>query len=211
MHTRVLALALAAALPAAAPAHAFKLDWGVTITSDYIREGKSQSGDGAAIQPWVEMGIGGAYAGLRLSNVERADDDIEARVSLGFRGQSGSARYDVGYDRYIYDDTGNCCGEFTLGLSTAATDRLTLDLGAAWDPERNNGKAELGAAYALNPALSVSGSLGRSETYDHAYWDVGVNYALGSRSMLGLRYHDTGTSEGSLGLSLTLGGSLTGR
>jgi len=65
--TRILTLtALAAAFHAApAAAQSFTLSYGTTLTSNYVSRGFTQSNDGWALQPWVEVETAqGWYAGL---------------------------------------------------------------------------------------------------------------------------------------------------
>ena len=102
---RLIALAAASlALPCLAHAETATTDGGFTVTgsltfgSAYASDGIEYS-DGPVIQPYVELGFGGFYAGLFATNAEEAllGADSEVDLYLGYRGEVGAFYYDIGY------------------------------------------------------------------------------------------------------------------
>ncbi len=65
------ALAADAADGSAADEGAWDVAFGVTLTSDYVGRGISQTAGGPAVQPWAEFTVGWFYAGYWGSNVIR--------------------------------------------------------------------------------------------------------------------------------------------
>lgn len=168
---------------------------GVTVTSNYVFRGVTFSDDGPAVQPYVEVEVNGFYAGLWGSNVDfgpGGTDNFEVDYYIGYRGETqGGFSYDLNYDRFTFDDTGDCCGEFNVVLGYPVGDKVGLSAVFAYDPEAETLASAVGASYAINDAVSVSGSYGYDEALSHNYWDLGVNYAVNDTTSLDLRYYET--------------------
>ncbi|MGY6632275.1 MAG: TorF family putative porin [Alkalilacustris sp.] len=182
----------AAVLPGAAAAQEPTFSFGAALTSDYISRGLSQTGGRPAIQPYAEVGLGGFYAGVWASNVRFADERDRAEVELyaGFANEVGALSYDVGYARYFYNRSGNCCGEFLLGLGFAAPYGMTFVADAAYDPGASILAASVGAEYTFAGGWNASAEVGREQA-SHNFWNVGVGLVLNPVTSFDLRLHDT--------------------
>jgi uncharacterized protein (TIGR02001 family) len=184
-----LLLATALALPTAVKAQ--DLSWGATLTSDYMSSGVTQSENKPALQGYVELESGGFYTGAWASTVRGLDnprDRIELDLYLGFRNSVGAVSYDVGYARYFYNRSGDCCGEFLLSLDADMSQGVSLGTQFKYDPDAKTLNSRFGAAAALNEQVEISGGLGRLQR-SHNYWDLGANYALTESVGVDLRYH----------------------
>ncbi|WP_201157903.1 TorF family putative porin [Rhodobaculum claviforme] len=186
-----LALAL---LPLSANAQDVTLSFGAALSTDYLVSGQSQTGGRPAFQPYVEVGLGGFYAGVWASNVRLDRDRTEVDLYAGFRNSVGALSYDVGYARYFYNRSGNCCGEVLLSLGYAAPYGMTFLGDAAYDPSAEILTASAGAEYVFPAGWSVSAEVGRVEK-SRNFWNVGVGMALNEITSLDLRVHDTNISS----------------
>ncbi|TWI13511.1 uncharacterized protein (TIGR02001 family) [Lysobacter ruishenii] len=172
---RAMAGVMALAMMGFAPAHAGVIG-SVTLASDYIFRGVSQTNGDPAVQAGVEYAAdSGVYAGAWGSNVSWLSDygatglavsnSLELDVCAGYRGKLGErVSYDVGALYYGYPgdypagfnrpDT----GEVYAGLTVAATDALSL-----------------GAKY----SHAVTDLFGYVDSDGSGYLDVNATYALG--------------------------------
>ncbi len=80
----------------------------VTLTSDYISRGISQTDGGPAIQGGFDYEHpGGIYLGVWGSNVDFSDDaSMELDIYGGYSGEVGGFGYDFGIVRYMYPNEG---------------------------------------------------------------------------------------------------------
>ena len=181
-----------AALPVAATAQDVTLSFGVAITSDYISRGLSQTGGRPAIQPYAEVGLAGFYAGIWASNVRFPGDRdrVEVDLYVGFANEVGQFSYDIGYARYFYDRSGNCCGEILLSLGTEAPFGASFSTDLAYDPSAEIWAGSLGAAYSFDGGLTVSAEVGRQQS-SHNFWNLGLGMEVNEFTGLDLRVHDT--------------------
>lgn len=180
---------------------------GVAVTSNYISNGSTQTQDGPAVQPYFEVGIGGFYTGLWASNVDFGTGDrAEIDLYLGYRAALWRDRLglDVGYARYFYDDSGDCCGEIKLSALLKVAPGLGVNAYAAYDPVANTLNRRATLAYEVTDALAVSASYGRAGSLHTEYWNVGGSYALNDIASLDLRYHGSGSAAGNPGMVATL-------
>lgn len=106
----VAALASAFALPAMAEDLTFSSN--VTLASDYLYRGISQTGTNPAIQGGFDLThASGVYAGVWGSSISWlgdagiANSGTEIDVYGGYRGAAGDVSYDVGFLRYNYPGT----------------------------------------------------------------------------------------------------------
>lgn len=111
--------------------------------------------------------------------------------------------YDVSYARFVFDDTGDCCGEFYLNLGFPVTDLASVALDFAYDPEAEALASAVGGSFSVTDAVAVSGLYGYDELLGHNYWDAGVSYALNNSTSLDLRYYDTSSTDEIFVLSLS--------
>lgn len=177
--TKIRAAALAVTLSlCAVPALAQGLSFsgGMTVTSNYMSRGVSQSADRPALQFWGEVENMGFYGGIWASTVRLAPDQAEVDIYAGYRFTADALTVDLGYVRYLYDRTGNCCGELYATFE-AEVDQTTFFGGVSLDGLRRARVSDLhlGIRYGFYEGLNASASVGRASG--------GVNYGV-----LGLGY-----------------------
>jgi uncharacterized protein (TIGR02001 family) len=197
---RVLALAIPSLLPAAAQAAEPSLSFGVTIASEYVSSGIRYS-DGATVQPYVELGFGGIYAGAYISNLDAdlTGANRESGLSLGYRAEARSFSYDVSVNYYLYDEAFEDFpvedyAEAVASGTVAVSDTLyvTGEVGVAPEFDQTNLSLRLDY-YTAVEGLALDATLGRLEADYGAwsYWSVGATYQLNDSIGLGLAYHDS--------------------
>ncbi len=214
--TRRLGAAVAIALMLAGPAlaqSALEMRYGFAVTSNYIYKGTTQSNDNPALQGYVEGSLGMVYGGLWSSTVDfPADDDlagdgIEFDLYAGLRHQLGDAEVDVSYYRYLYDETGDCCGEFKFLLGYPMADLGGLIAGYDYDPTSGQQWGKLGASLGFARVWAVDGTLGtdfgtQDLAEDKVAYDVGVNRGLGDKGKVDLRWYDSNLDPGHVVLTI---------
>lgn len=132
-----LALAGMAGLPAvvmAAETSPHTLTGNVSLTSDYVFRGISQTGGDAAVQGGLDYThASGVYLGTWGSNVGWIEDyqgynsgNIEIDLYGGYRGTAGPVSYDVGLIGYFYP------GSKPAGVTKADTTEMYVGLGWKW-------------------------------------------------------------------------------
>lgn len=94
----------------------------MSLTSNYIWRGMTQSDDSPAIQGGIDLGLGGFYLGTWGSNISWTNEDdssLELDVYAGYAGEVEGFGYDLGIIRYAYPqaDSSNEFDEVYLGLS----------------------------------------------------------------------------------------------
>lgn len=214
---RMVAMVMAGAL--ASPALAqdrLEMAYGLTVTSNYISDGATQSDDKPAVQGYVEGMFGMVYGGLWASTVdfpgdpEFGDDNVEIDTYLGLRHSLGDVDLDFSYYRYFYDQSGDCCGEFILKAGYPMADLGALGLEFDYDPEQETTWLEGTVGILFTTDFEVGGSVGSdfgTEAWgerDKVAWDVGVSRGLGEIATVDLRYHDSNYDPGRLVLSMDL-------
>ncbi len=184
--------AMAALLVTPAAAQDVTLSWGATLTSNYMSRGATQSDNKPAFQPWAEVRLHGFYAGIWASNVRFPGDPDRDRVEIdlyaGYRFDLGGASFDVGYERYIYNRSGDCCGELYGRVDIEAGSGGAFG-GISFDPGDGFriADANVGVRMMLIEPLSGSAQIGRS--YGSNYGNIGVSYAIMPNAEIDLRYH----------------------
>lgn len=200
---------LGLAIPAAA--QSVEITGGLALTSNYVSGGHTLSNEKPAIQGYVEGSFSGAYAGIWMSSVNDGTDNTETDLSLGYRNElANGLSYDLGYTRYLYNNSGNCCGDVTLSMAYALSDAASAGGEITYDPSSKTKTLELTGEYAMNDALSLSGTLGKVQ-HGAAYADIGVTYGLSDKSSVDLRYHDASDDKGRLVLGLAFDTTLFSR
>lgn len=192
-----LATAAAALALLSAPAFAQSLSFsgGLTLTSNYMSRGVTQSDDRPALQGYVELDANGFYAGLFASTVRLAPDNLEVDLYAGYRWSVNNASFDVGYARYWYDDSGDCCGEiyalFELDASPAS-----FFGGLYYDPDNGGSLNDihLGVGYSFAANWSVSATAGRTPAGGR-YGILGVDYTFNDNFSVGAAYHITNQQD----------------
>lgn len=191
-----LCAVLAFGLPAAAAAQDGPgLGYGIAATSNYIFRGATQS-DGPAVQGYVEGTTGTFYGGIWASTVDLDEDEVEVDLYLGIRPQFGDLTVDLSYTRYLYDESGDCCGEAGLFLGYPVGEVAEVGAGLYVDPENETTWAQASGAATVLGDYDLSGTVGSDfgtldEDRDRVAWDFGVSRGLGSAGTVDLRYHDS--------------------
>lgn len=181
MSRTLLASAALALVLSAASAQAQTLSFGVTLTSDYISRGATQTNFGAALQPWIEYETNGFYLGAWASNVDLGPDNVELDLYGGYRWSQGDLSLDVGYARYLYDSTGDAGGELyflaeqTIGASTTAF--AGFYLGHAGGFSFNDGHVGM----STNLFTNLDGSFKVGYAGGSVYAEAGVTYTVNDR------------------------------
>jgi uncharacterized protein (TIGR02001 family) len=129
----VAALATTFALPALAEDSPFSSN--VTLTTNYLYRGVTQTGDRGAIQGGFDYANpNGVYVGAWGSNISWLTDSgaytkgagLELDTYAGYRGSAGDVSYDVGFLRYNYS------GELATGAVSANTNEIYGSVGYKW-------------------------------------------------------------------------------
>ena len=160
--------AAAAAAPAAAPAPAVTSN--LSLVSNYLYRGISQTGNNPAIQGGFDYThASGFYAGTWGSNISWIGDagtatatgaSLELDTYLGIRNSFATDfSYDVGYLRYNYP------GNYGAGITKADTDEVYALIGYKW--------ITLKYSDALGNTFGVSNAAGTN------YIDLSASYAIG--------------------------------
>lgn len=196
MNRLLVAAATAGMSLASLPAFAQTLSYGVTLTSDYISRGATQTSNRAAVQPWVEYETaGGFYGGLWASNVDLAPDSVEVDLYGGFRWGVENTSFDIGYARYFYNSSGDAGGELYFLVEQEFEGASVFGgtyIGHAGGLSIND--VHVGMSTTLFAGITGSGRLGITPG-NSVYADIGMGYDVNDSVSLDLRYHRaTGTA-----------------
>jgi len=205
--TTLRAAALAATLSlCAAPVLAQNLSFsgGMTVTSNYMSRGLTNSDNRPALQFYGEVETMGFYAGAWGSTVRLAPDQIEVDLYAGYRFSVGGASFDVGYVRYVYDRTGDAGGEF-YGLFEVEVDSTTFfgglymtDVGGLSLTDTH-----VGVRYAFDQNFYASGMVGRAPGVAN-YGVLGVGYQVNPNVGFEAGYHITNAQRNQLVVSTNI-------
>jgi uncharacterized protein (TIGR02001 family) len=178
---------------------AWDVAFGVTVTSDYVSRGITQTSGGAAVQPWAELTVGMFYLGYWGSNVDPGftGGNWEHDLSVGIRPVVGPVSLDIGYVRYIYD-TGDCCGEVYIKGEVTPVDPLTLGAHFFYSPDFSTTYAEVNASVALMDTVSASAAVGfiGNSAADYTTWNAGLTWNPVEPLEIDVRYHWAPSSIG---------------
>ena len=197
---------------AGATVHAHELHGYLTLTSDYVFRGASQSNEDPTVQAGLDYRHpNGLFAGAFAARTDFPDSvfgtnpgSVELDAYLGYSRAAGrdwswdvaALHYDFpdssGFD-YSYDELAANL-HFRDILRVGAT--ISDDAGASGD---RGWTAEIELRQALGDRFQLSGSLGnyefsRANWNDYVYWDVGVSTIAGQFTF-DLRYYDTNTEQ----------------
>lgn len=149
----------------------------VSLTSDYVFRGVSQSNQNPALQGGVEYSAdNGAYIGTWGSSIGWLSDlstsaapissNLELDVYGGYRGKfSDAVSYDVGALYYWYP------GDFPSGFNSADTLEVYAGITVA-----ASDKVSLGAKY----SLSTTDLFGYADSDGSGYLDLSANFSVGA-------------------------------
>jgi len=159
----------------------FSASANLTLASDYIWRGMSQTKDGAAVQGGIDLGHeSGLYIGTWASNVSErmyANANAEFDLYLGFARNVDAVTglsYDVNYLRYFYVSNGS-----EKGVGDTSYDELTLSLGYEVMEALS-----VGASYTYNTWLETGDDAGEmnyfklSADYDAGVAGISVSYGM---------------------------------
>jgi len=209
-----LATLLCAGLLSAGAAHA-EVSGSITLTSDYLFRGITQTDEKPALQGGVEWAHdSGFYVGTwgsSISWLSDSDPDISSQLELdgyvGFRGDFGDSGfgYDVGAVHYWYP------GSYPAGFNKADTTELYA--GVSWNilsarysyavtdlfgiPD-SDGSSNLDVAvgwefapgWTLNGAVGKQWVAGSAGTATYAFWSAGVGKAFDNGFDIALNFND---------------------
>jgi len=206
------------ALAADAPASPHTLSANITLTSDYVFRGVSQTQNQPAIQGGVDYShASGLYVGTWASNVDwvslgyKEDSSMEIDLYGGYKGALGDVGYDVGVITYYYpgDQIAGAndpdTTEVYLGASwkflSAKYSYVVSDRFVGWGTSVGNGDTqgsyyvELNGNYDLGNGWGILGHVGYQDVKDnddasYTDWKVGVSKNIGFGTVA-LAYTDT--------------------
>jgi uncharacterized protein (TIGR02001 family) len=168
----------------------------VTLTTDYVWRGVSQSAQDVALQGGLDLDTGtGIYAGFWGSSVD-FDSDSDVNLELDFYGgyafEVAGVGLDVGFIYYAYPDAETDDFDFYEVYGKVSKEFGAFGIGGSlnYDPDNENLYADVGASYAILENLSVDGTLGKYlEGFDeYSQFTVGATYSVGGVD-LDLRYY----------------------
>jgi uncharacterized protein (TIGR02001 family) len=191
-----------------APLHAHEFHGYLTLTSDYVFRGASQSNEDPTVQAGLDYAHpGGVFAGVFAAHTDFPENSfgsnpgsVELDAYLGFSHEIGrdwswdvaAIHYDfpdsTGFD-YSYDElAANLHFRDVLRLGATASDDASAGGASGWT-------AEMELRQSLGDRYQVSGTLGhyefeRTDWDDYLYWDLGVSAVAGPVTF-DLRYFDT--------------------
>ena len=197
---------LALVLGAAAGTAAAEGEWSgnVTLTSDYVWRGISQSNEDLAIQGGFDYANGIFYAGTWASSIDfedTSDSNVELDLYGGLASEFGNGvSWDVGVIGYLYPDSDDEDLDFVElygGLGYATETGLEFGGYAYIDPDNENIYIEGSAGIGLTDAISVDASLGNysfDEGEDYTNWSIGGTLTVEGFD-LDLRYWGTDVDD----------------
>lgn len=209
---KIIGAAVAAAALASLPgvAHAEpSFSGNVTLTTDYLFRGISQSDGNAAVQGGLDFSNGIFYAGAWGSSINFGATSpvdlasLELDLYAGVKPTLGPVAFDIGVIAYTYPNSTDSLGEFDyyegkVAATLSPAEGFSLTGAVYYSPdftlETGTGVyAELSGSYALTDALSLVAAYGHQDVDDigdYNTWNVGAKYAIHGFT-LGLTYSDS--------------------
>jgi uncharacterized protein (TIGR02001 family) len=128
----------------------------MSITSNYVWRGMTQSHNSAAVQGGVDLDYKGLYVGVWGSNVDFSDDknSLEADLYAGYTGELEGIGFDIGAIQYIYP---NMSDEYNFA-------EVYFGLSKEWE------KFGLSAKYSVGI---------ETDDLNPDYDNIGTNYSVG--------------------------------
>lgn len=171
----------------------------VTLTSDYVWRGVSQSDEDPAIQGGFDYNHeSGFYVGTWASNGDFGTASIELDLYAGFANSIGDFSYDVWYIDYrypgnsslVFDEIGFSVG-YDLGILSLSGSISTNEI--IVEDKKTGTYYEFGIDVPAGP-VTLSGHIGtydlKSGTDDYTDWKLGASYEF-SGFTFDLSYTDT--------------------
>lgn len=196
----------------------------VSLTSDYVFRGISQTGGDAAIQGGFDYThSSGVYLGTWGSNVgwikdfqNYASGSMEVDLYGGYRGALGPVSYDVGVVGYFYpgDRAGNTKGDTTEGYLSLGWEWFTLKYSRSLSKDtfgfadsRGSDYFDISASYPVGDTGLTLGahwgtfSFENNSAQDYDDWKFSATYDMGKLSpvmsgvTVGVAYTDTNADK----------------
>lgn len=189
----------------------------VTLATEYIFRGVTQTDHGPAIQGGFDVAAGSFYASTWASNVEFGDGtNMELDFIAGFTPSAGGFDFDFGGIFYAYPGSPDAGGEQDFFEAFAGVGRSYGDFGwdakLSWSPDfyLESGTAwytEFGVSYQLaeNFAIDARAAMTRYDDFPGADYE---DYQIGATTShfgvdWGLRWHDTDFDDSRVVLSVS--------
>jgi uncharacterized protein (TIGR02001 family) len=204
MKTSILnALALCAI--ASSPAIGQQVQGNVSLATDYIFRGVTQTDNGPAISGGFDIEGDGFYAGVWGSSVDFSDDTtMELDLYGGFTTSAGGFDLDLGGIYYAYPDSPSAGGDQNfVELYGGVSRQLGLvawDAKLSWSPDfyLESGSAwylETGGGIEVAGGIVVDARIGVSRfedmpAADYEDYQIGISGAVFESVGWDLRYHD---------------------
>lgn len=179
LHKKLLSSSIAAVLLAGAASAQAEISANVTLTTDYILRGISQTGERGAIQGGFDWsGESGLYAGIWASNVDFGGEgrgSAEMDYYFGYAGETdGGFGYDVSFIYYDYEGQSEYdYFEYALGVSYA-----DFSVGVNYSPKFGDGGPKYiyysaGYDMTLTEEFSLGFNIGYTYTDEDDFWEEG--------------------------------------
>ena len=191
--------------PAVEEEESSPLTWNLTLTSDYVFRGITQTDFKPAVQGGLDYSWGsGIYVGFWASNVDFADSDgpdIELDTYVGWNHDlSDQWNLDLSLVHYAYLGSDDAYGDIDYNEVIGAltwNEMLTLNVGYA--PDYSNldfsstwvnltGSWELGNEISLNAGIGHSNFSDGNGSYND--WNIGISRPFGPATAA-INYYDT--------------------
>ena len=210
-----LAAAMAVTFAYAEEASEVGVSANMSITSNYVWRGMTQSHNSPAVQGGIDLDYKGLYAGVWGSNVEWGGKaSLEADAYLGYSNEISGFSYDVGITQFMYpnesDELNFAEAHVKLGYDfEVASIGAAYYMGIETDTFDAPDAWELSASAPLPMDFSIDATYG---DYDEigAYYLLGVNKSFGKFDFT-LAYtamdYDDATSEDEDNFVATVGTS----
>jgi len=203
------AASLAAYLSGAVPATAeVELRYGVAFTTEGSEAGDVGVDGAPALGGYVVGDFGRFYVGAWTTTLDSDDiDEIELDLYVGVVHSIGAVEFVLYYTRYLYDDTGDCCGEYGLAAEFPVSESVTVGTTVEYDPHEDLVWTEVGTDYDINDLWAVSAAVGadtggpEADVDPELEWDVGVTRSVGESAWIDVRFDDSNRERWSWALS----------
>lgn len=177
----------------------------VSMTTDYVFRGITQTDGGPAVQGSFDFTSGMFYAGAWASNVDDFGGDASMELDLyaGITPTTGPVSWDLAVVGYFYPNASDDAAEFDYfeGIAKASVEvaeQVTLGGTVAYTPEYFGDAGDglylgINGAFAFTDETSVSAEYGNQDVDllgDYDTWNVGVSHAMHGFTV-DVRYHDT--------------------
>ena len=182
-----LAAAMAVTFAYAQEASEVGVSANMSITSNYVWRGMSQTNDSPAVQGGIDLDYKGVYVGVWGSNVEFGKASLEADAYIGYANEISGFSYDVGYVQFMYP---NLSDELNFGEAyiKLGYDFEVVSVGAAYymGVDTNDWKdvpdtIEASVSVPLPAEITLDGTYGSYGDDDGFgdYYSLGVSKSFG--------------------------------